>query len=366
MTLHFLDIAGFRNLVAVKLQPISHGFNFIYGDNGSGKTSLLEAIYYLSLGRSFRSHIVERVIHHSEDKLGIFAHVALNAGQQVPIGLERHAGGDLKLRMNGKDVYSIAELANLLPVQLIDTHCHHLLDAGPAFRRKYLDWGIFYLNKSFLQRWRLYDRALKQRNAALRGQLSKKELDSWSHELIDYAQQLDTMRREYVGRLIPVLEQTIAELLSIADIQMTYYPGWDRNYGYAEILQQSIDRDCQLGYTQYGPHKADLKVMIKRVPAKDILSRGQQKLFVCAMIMARGAILQSSSNIRPIYLVDDLPSELDVINRTNLLALLSRQEAQVFITAVERNSCDNFITNSSVKMFHVEHGIVRDVFSNVE
>lgn len=365
MALHYLDITGFRNLISVKLEPFSRGFNFIYGDNGSGKTSLLEAIYYLSLGRSFRSTVIDRVIHRSEDKLSLFAHIASNAGQTIPIGLERYAEGDLKLRINGKDVYSIAELADHLPVQLIDTHCHHLLDAGPAFRRKYLDWGVFYLNKRFLERWRQFGRALKQRNAALRGQISKKELESWSHELIEHAIQLDIMRRQYVESLIPLLEKTIAELLSLVNIRMTYYPGWDQSYDYAEILRHAIDKDSLLGYTQFGPHRADLKVTIDRIPAKDILSRGQQKLFVCAMILARGALLQSGSNTRPIYLVDDLPSELDVINRTNLLALLSRQEAQIFITAVERN-CDNFLASTSVKMFHVEHGIVRDVFSNVE
>lgn len=363
MALTHLEITHFRNLLSAELQPDPQGFNFVYGNNGSGKTSLLEAIYYLSLGRSFRSTITERIIHKSEEKLSIFAHVDSPSDQHTPVGLERNVEGDLKLRVNGKDAYSITDMANLLPVQLIDSHCHNLLDAGPVFRRKYLDWGIFYLNKSFLVKWRQFDRALKQRNAALRGQIARKELALWTHELIEAALQLDNMRRDYVGQLIPLLEQTISDLLTISDLRIHYQPGWDQTQEYAAILEQSMDRDFQLGYTQNGPHRADFKVTINRVPAKDILSRGQQKLFVCAMIVARGALLQNSEKSRPIYLVDDLPSELDVVNRSNLLTLLSKQKAQIFVTAVERDSCSGFLTSQSVKMFHVEHGNVKDYFS---
>lgn len=360
MGLTYLDISNFRNLTSVSLQPISHGFNFICGNNGSGKTSLLEAIYYLSLGRSFRSTIIDRIIRRSARKFSIFAHLASNTNYSVPIGLERQVKGELKLRISGKDAHSIAELANLLPIQLIDSHCHSLLDAGPVFRRKYLDWGIFYLNADFLRVWRQFNRALKQRNAALRGYISRKELEPWTYELVAGALHLDRMRREYVEQLIPLLEKTVSELLPITDFKITYQPGWDQSNSYLEILQQSIDKDLHLGYTQYGPHKADLKISVDRIPAKDILSRGQQKLFVCAMIVARGALLQGDVK-RPIYLVDDLPSELDIISRSSLLALLSKQEAQIFVTAVELANWGACLASSSMKMFHVEHGNVKEM-----
>ena len=225
----------------------------------------------------------------------------------MPIGVERHQTGDIKMRIDGKDIHSIAELASVTPVQLIDSHCHHLLDAGPSFRRKYLDWGIFYLNNDFLHLWRQFERALKQRNAALHGQLSKKELDSWTHELIEHATQLDQLRRDYVEYLIPLLKEAIAELLTLDSLEIRYQSGWDESVSYQEILTRSFAKDAHLGHTQFGPHKADLKITIKGVPAKDILSRGQQKLFVCAMILARGALLKRHANKTPIYLVDDLP-----------------------------------------------------------
>ena len=355
-----LEISDFRNIISVKLEPIQQGINLFYGHNGSGKTSLLEAIYYLSLGRSFRSSKIDRIINNKAERFSIFAQSVTLNDQKIPVGIEREQGGDIKIRIAGMDVCSIAELAALSPVLLINSHCYHFLDAGPVFRRKYLDWGVFYLTADFLRLWRQYERALKQRNAALRGQISRKELDIWSNELIAGALQLDQLRQEYIEQLLPVLQTTIAELLVIPDLEISYQQGWNNALSYKDALAHSIDRDMQLGYTQLGPHRADLKITIGGVPAKDILSRGQQKLFVCAMIFAQGSLLYRCANKRPIYLIDDLPSELDVISRSKLMAMLSKQEAQVFVTVVEREILNDFIIQPAVKVFHVEHGDINE------
>lgn len=359
MGLSYLELSEFRNLASVSLTPTLQGFNFIYGANGSGKTSLLEAIYYLSVGRSFRCTQTDRIIRHDSPKMSIFARL-YDFGQIIPIGLEREVDGKLKLRVNGENVLSIATLASLTPVQLIDSQCHHLLDAGPLFRRKYLDFGLFYARGDFLRIWRQYERALKQRNAALRRQVSKKELESWTPELVGNALQLDHLRHEYVESLTFLLTQILAELLPISGLKITYLRGWEQAVSYAEVLHKTLEQDYQLGYTQKGPHKADLRILINDIPAKDILSRGQQKLFVCAMILARGALLRSSSNKAPIYLVDDLPSELDGDSRTSLMRLLSKQDAQVFITTTEEPRWYE-LKEGPLKMFHVEHGKVSEI-----
>ncbi len=360
MALLRLDIADFRNLGSVKLEPVAQGFNILYGNNGSGKTSLLEAIYFLSLGRSFRSSTIARIINKTANKFHLFAHILADSNQHIPIGVERHQTGEAKIRISGKDVRTTAELANLTPVQLINSHCFNLLEA-PSFRRKYLDWGAFYLSNDFLRIWRQYECALKQRNAALRGQLTKQELSVWTQEVIENGIQLDRVRREYVEVLLPLLAKTVNDILPIKDLEMSYLPGWDSNISLSEVLAYTIDKDRQLGYTQNGPHRFDFKINVNKIPAKDILSRGQQKLFVCAMIVAQGALLSSLTNKKPIYLVDDLPSELDITSRTNLMSLLSKQEAQIFVTAVERETLDGLLGSHSMKMFHVEHGDVKEM-----
>lgn len=364
MSLIRLDVSDFRNLNAVKLEPFSDGFNLIYGKNGSGKTSLLESIYYLGFGRSFRSTNVEHVVRKSTEKLGIFGHIQTKNDQAVPIGVERHKDGNLKVRLAGKDASSIAELASLLPIQLINSQCYSLLDAGPVYRRKYLDWGTFYLNTEFLRIWRQFKRALKQRNACLLKSASRLEIDAWSDELATYAIQLDEWRQNYIKKLLPIFTDMLTMLLpakgvgswSLDDLAIEYYPGWKINSVYRETLSESLNRDLQLGYTQMGPHRADLRITLSHLPAKDILSRGQQKLFVCAMILAQGELLHKSLNKRPIYLIDDLPSELDLTSRSNLITLLSKQEAQVFVTAVDRGVFNDCLTDKPVKLFHVEHG----------
>jgi DNA replication and repair protein RecF len=361
MPLTRLEITDFRNLAAAKLEPVSSGFNLIYGHNGSGKTSLLEAIYYLSLGRSFRSSVIGRIVRNTADKFLIFAQKTAHGEQSIPIGVERQLQGDIKIRIAGKDVQSTAELADLTPVQLINSSCFNLLDGGPLFRRKYLDWGIFYLNKDFLRVWRDVAQILKQRNAALRSRRPKRELEAWTGELAAKGVALDQLRQEYVDLLVPVLTQTVAELISIPDLDISYQPGWDKTFSYHDVLTAALDRDMQLGYTQFGPHRADFKIKTQRVNAKDILSRGQQKLFVCAMILAQGALLRSGANKKPIYLIDDLPAELDTVSRSNLIALLSKQETQIFVTAVERGALSDDLLRSPLKMFHVEHGDVTEV-----
>jgi DNA replication and repair protein RecF len=361
MPLTRLEITDFRNLASVKVEPIATGFNIFYGLNGSGKTSMLEAIYYLSLGRSFRSTIIGRIIRNSADKFLIFAHGGANHDQTIPIGVERLLRGEMTIRIAGKDAHSAAELADLTPVQLINSHCYNLLDAGPVFRRKYLDWGVFYLNNDFLRVWRDCIQILKQRNAALRHHRPKKELDSWTEELVLKAERMDCFRRDYIERLLPILTETLSGLVSLSGLNISYYPGWEKSTPYRDILEAAFDKDRLLGHTQFGPHRADLKITINKIPAKDILSRGQQKLFVCAMILAQGALLNTGVNKKPIYLIDDLPAELDLVSRTNLIALLSKQETQIFVTAVEFESLGDALSKVPLKMFHVEHGKVTEV-----
>jgi len=380
MPLSHLHINNFRNLTSIQLDLATDGFNFIYGDNGSGKTSLLEAIYYLGVGKSFRASSFERLIRHQTDQLLVAAH-ARHADHTSALGIERHRNGTMKIRVRGKEAESIAELVQFLPIRLVNASCHSLLEGEPQFRRKYVDWGIFYQNEQFLSVWRHFNRLLKQRNQALQKKCHKNEIDTWTQGLLESALQIDQWRQQYVQNLLPYLNAMLAELLSSAitteaviaspasfagrgnPVSIDYYPGWNKNFSYAEILAESLAQDLRQGYTQYGPHRADLKFQIKQIPAKDMLSRGQQKLFVCAMIVAQGALLAASGESKPIYLIDDLPAELDTKSRASLMTLLTQQQTQVFITATKSESLNDIRTlcQQAVKMFHVKHGSAVEV-----
>lgn len=362
MAITLLRITDFRNLMSVELSPLEQGLNILHGDNGSGKTSLLEAIYYLGLGRSFRTASASRLIREETGKFSIYSQQVSHGKASIPLGIERHTNGHTRLRIAEKEADSILDFAACLPIRLINSQSHHLFESGPSFRRKYLDWGLFYQSKSFLACWRQFERALKQRNAALREKRHKNEVQAWSLELANYGDELNALRKAYVQALTPHIQAIAAELLSIPNLNIVYQPGWDENQAYADVLTQFHPDEYRFGRTKSGPHRADLAITINQIPVKHFLSRGQQKLLICAMLIAQGMLLTSDANTGLIYLIDDLPSELDLQSRNKLISLLSKQKTQVFITAIERETISDLITQSEmpVKMFHVKHGHVFD------
>lgn len=367
MTITSLRIINFRNLAAAELASCCLGLNVICGENGSGKTSLLEAIYYLGVGRSFRSSVQARLIRQTTEQFSIFSHIVSDSERQVPLGVERDVNGVTRLRVAEQDVSGIAELASYLPIRLINSQSQHLFESGPLYRRKFLDWGLFYQFDSFFSCWRQYERVLKQRNAVLRDRRSKSELTPWTDELVKYGLELHALRKQYVASLIPIAAEIVDELLGFNSLQFNYLSGWEGNgkkdRDYAAVLAEAYPFEMHAGHTLYGPHRADLAITLAGIPVKHYLSRGQQKLLICAMIIAQGKLLSQLGNKRLIYLVDDLPAELDMLSRRKLLALLSDQQTQVFITAIEREAiCDHMSQNQNVpvKVFHVKHGNVFD------
>lgn len=370
MVISSLQIANFRNLAAVELVACQRGLNIISGNNGSGKTSLLEAIHYLSLGRSFRNTIASRLIRITSNKFSLFTQLVSDTQPHISLGVERDLNGTTRLRIAEKDVSTMTELAYFLPLRVINSQSHHIFEAGPAFRRKYLDWGLFYQSESFLPCWRHFERVLKQRNAVLRDKRSKRELDVWTDELVKHGLELDKLRREYVQSLAPIVAEITHELLTIANLEISYQPGWDESVDYALVLADHTQEDYRVGYTQFGPHRADLNITMDSISVKHFLSRGQQKLLICAMILGQGISLVRCANKGVIYLVDDLPSELDLQSRQKLISLLSKQQTQIFITAIESDAICDFISDKPKilrKVFHVEQGeLIRSNKSDYE
>ncbi len=357
MALNQLILTHFRNLVSAELELIPDGFNLIHGDNGGGKTSLLEAVHFLSLGRSFRCSLIDRMVNNDAEKFSIFSQLRAEDNQLIPVGIERERGNASKIRIAGSDQKTIAELARLLPVCLINSQSYNLLE-GPIFRRKYLDWGVFYLQNDFVKAWQRFNRVIQQRNSALRNRLSKTEVEIWTPELIESAILMDKAREYTIQQLIPIISELLGLLLNLeAPIEIEYQRGWNPNVDYATVLEHAYLKDRQLGYTQFGPHKADLKISINQRSAKDFLSRGQQKLLVCGMIVAQGMLLWTLNQTPPIFLIDDLASELDSQSLSRIIGLLIRQKAQVFVTAIFPKVWDGFL-DCATKLFHVEHGRV--------
>jgi DNA replication and repair protein RecF len=354
-----LRIQELRNLRQVELEFLR--LNVLAGPNGSGKTSVLEAVYLLGSGRSFRSVRLEPVIHHSAERCVVHATVSLRGDAPASMGIARDREGAFEARLNGKSVTSTAELARTLPVQLINSDTFALLEGGPKNRRQFLDWGVFHVEHGFHAVWVDVQRSLRQRNALLRhARLVRDELDAWDRRLASSAEQLDSFRRSYFEQFRPLFAETLSELTSLEGLELSYHRGWDRERSLAEVLVEQTQRDRERGFTGSGPHRADIRVRFQGQNASEILSRGQQKLVVCALKVAQARLFQTLTGRECVFLVDDLPAELDRGHRSTLCSLLDALGCQVLISCVDAadlEDCWREPSLNELRVFHVEHGL---------
>lgn len=358
MQLSQVDIQRVRNLNQTRLVPAT-GLNFIYGPNASGKTSLLEAIYLLSHGRSFRTTNIRSVIQKDSETLQIYGKVLQEQTSScVHLGLEKGLT-HTHIRINQENVSQTSRLAAYLPVQIINPEAHRLLEQGPSQRRKFLDWGLFHVEQTFHDVWQTYTRILKQRNAALRAGQPTGNVRLWDKQLVESAKKLTALRNQYIDELIPYLQNYTQRLIQITP-SIQYRQGWPQELDYESALSKSLQQDMQKGFTRYGPHRADLRITHEGQLVQEQFSRGQQKLLVSAMRLAQIRHLKYRQNQQSVVLVDDLAAELDETHRTRLVELLQESEAQVFITSTDADLFDTGAWVSS-KMFHVEHGRITEV-----
>lgn len=358
MSLSSLTINNFRNFDNAQLE-LSDSCNIFYGENGSGKTSILEAIYYLVLGRSFRSHLLRRIIKYDANDLSIFGKIKQEANL-TPVGITRSIETGKRIRISGKDVSSNIELTKLLPLQLLNHNSYFFLYEGPKVRRQFIDWGLFHVEQSFLTLWRKVERILEQRNIALRTKATMDQIKAWDKDLIQFGYELHNRRKQYVEELIPVVQDVLKNLSLDFPVDISYFSGWNQKLDLESILTNNLKNDLQFGYTTAGPQRADIQLLVKGIPAKDALSRGQQKLLLYGLQIAQGLLLNKLTKKSCIYLVDDLAAELDLQKYTTLSrVLLSLHGAQLFITGLERQNLEAvFSSSTDKKIFQVDDGVI--------
>ena len=357
MSLTRLLIKDFRNIENADLS-LSSGFNFLVGANGSGKTSVLEAIYTLGHGRAFRSLQVGRVIRHEQETFVLHGRLQ-EEEREISLGLSKDRHGDSKVRIDGTDGHKIAELALMMPMQLITPEGFTLLSGGPKYRRAFLDWGCFHNEPGFFTAWSNLKRLLKQRNAALRQVNHYSQIRPWDTELIPLAEHISRWRDDYSDAIAEDMADTCKQFLPEFDLTFAFQRGWEKETDYAEALARNFERDRMLTYTAHGPHKADLRMRADGAPVEDTLSRGQLKLLMCALRLAQGEFLTRRNGRRCMYLIDDFASELDDHRRGLLASRLKATQSQVFVSAISAEHVMDMADKNS-KMFAVEQGKITD------
>lgn len=357
MYLKKIGIHGLRNLTSneVFLSPTS---NFFFGENGSGKTSFLEGVHVLGRGRSFRSRTLDPVINEEEDSCTVFGLIDKN-NISISLGVTRTRNNDFKFKMNGQKVNNSSSLADTMPLLLINSNSFRLLEGGPQFRRQYLDWGLFHVEHSYRRTLKNFKRALKQRNSLLRcDRINLELLNAWNAEFVGLAEEIDKHRKTYLVGLIEKINWVLSEITDLGRFDFKYYSGWDTDKKLSDILEADQQRDIHTRATTHGPQRSDLRISVDKRLANETLSRGQSKILVAAMQIAQGYLYHEKTEEQCLYLIDDLPSELDLFHRKKIGKLLWDLGAQTFVTGVLKEDLLNSWPKEdlNMKMFHVEHG----------
>jgi len=346
-----VDISDFRCIESARLE-LTPGSNLIYGPNGSGKTSLLEAIGFLSRGRSFRGTRTDGLVRHGAGHFTVAAIVECG-DRQHRLGIE--AGrGHLSIRVDRQPANSLAALAEKLAVQVIDPEIHRLVSDGPEVRRRFLDYGVFHVEHGFLDAWRRYRRALRQRNAALREGLGDQAVKAWEPEVVAAGETVDGLRRNHVAALSEAFVE-LGERLLGDSVACEYRPGWSEGDGLEAALLAVRERDREQGTTTVGPHRADLRLVYRERSARQQVSRGQQKLFGAALVLAQTRLMAERLGEPPVLLVDDPAAELDGSSLAGLMDCVLGTDSQLVVTALTEDAVS---LPDTTRVFHVEHGEV--------
>ena len=355
MIVERLELRNFRNIAAATLELSPH-FNFLIGPNGAGKTVVLEALHLLLRGRSFRTRRVSFLIRHGTEDLAVQALCRDSIRGRENISLSKDRANRADLRINEEPIRQTSAVAGLLPLQVLLPDLADLVFGEPRSRRQWLDWGAFHVKHDYIEALRRFMRALRQRNALLRSG-DARTLDTWTDRLIEAGEVVIRARTDYVDAVREALLSCIEALAPGLDIRLRHYPGFDGD-SFAEEVGARTPGDVKLGFTQVGPHRADVRLEAGNNAAAGVLSRGQGKLVASAMRIGQARGLLANQSRPSLFLIDDVWTELDDDHSARFMRLLDGMECQILATSTHEPVAARSVPADRVRVFHVEQGAI--------
>lgn len=338
------DFRCFENLELF----FSEGLNWIHGDNGSGKTSILEAVYWCSRARSFRSSQAKHLIRKDKDQ----ALVRLGFNQEK-LGSSISRKEANVFRYQAQPIKRTSELSQILSTQFLGPQSHKLVEPDPDARRYWLDWSLFHVKQSYLLDYLKIKRALQQRNIALKQKQASNLIEAFTASIAESALLVEAARYGFIKELADHITLIAEEFKLPFKVELEYrsaIPSTQEEY--IQLLNAHIKADRERGFTWHSPFRSKLLINANQQLATNTLSRGQQKLTAFILLLAQQRLLNAKGETPTILLVDDLHAELDQSNRLLLSNYLNLSGQQVLVTSTEQPD-RNMKTNA---MFHVKHG----------
>ncbi len=368
MLIKQLYIAGFRNIQAANINT-EERVNIFFGKNGSGKTSVLESLFYLGRAKSFRTNKKQEVINTEQSSLVVSAQVEQKDNEHR-LGIQLDESGNNRLKLDGEMITRLSEASSLVPCQIITPESFDVFWSSPKARRSFLDFGLFHVEHEYQKNWLEYSKLLKQTNALLKlGNADKRELEYWYKTYLAAGNKIDSLReaflQEHFSEAIRLLTSEIndpdkAELINGVEVR---YKRKNIELDIPELkFKQTLDRDMRYKQVSYGPNRADITFVKDGVDISTMLSRGQAKMMFYLLEMAMVNIVSKVTNKNIAILIDDLPSEVDPETRSTMIEMLLKTKAQIFVTGIENKIAMEFNKyTDSVNVFHVEHGTIRAI-----
>ncbi len=361
MYLKKLVLINFKNIAQAEI-TLSERLNCFVGDNGAGKTNVLDAVYYLSMSKSALSMTDGQSVRHGEDFFVVEGTYAGDSGlsDTVNCSFLRRSGKVLKL--NGKEYDRMADHVGRFPVVMVSPQDSVLITDAAEERRRYLNAFLSQLDRDYLASLMRYNAVLAERNRFLKSSSDEQMLQIYDMQLADHAARIYERRRDIIERMRPLVAEFYRQLSGDREQVEIEYRSELASASMGELLLASRERDIVNGFTTSGVHRDDMSLRIGGYPLRKYGSQGQQKSFLMSLKLAQYRILAEVCGERPLLLLDDLFDKLDTSRVENLLTLVAGDDfGQIFITDCNRSRLETILSRAGEKyaLFMVEGGDIR-------
>jgi len=351
MYLQKLSLVNFKNLESQSFD-FQQKINCFVGNNGVGKTNILDAIYYLSFAKSYFNSVAGQNIRHGEAFFMIEGDYVLNdRTEKIVCSLKK--GQKKVLKRNGKNYEKFSEHIGQLPLVIISPADRDLVTEGSDTRRKFIDGVISQQNKNYLKDILSYNKVLTQRNALLKYFAANRTFDAlnlevYNEQLSEYGARIYKVRKAFLEKFIPIFNEKYQIISDDKESVNLVYKSQLNDFSIKELLQKSLEKDKMLQYTSSGIHKDDLSFEIGEYPIKKFGSQGQQKSYLIALKFAQFEFIKQQTNVLPILLLDDIFDKLDESRVLQIINLVDNDEfGQIFITDTHSERTENIVKQSN-------------------